>query len=140
MTTDTVRRPAPTPGDLAAQDQARRAAQMLAPGTLVRGERFRPLYERGIRASGMTPHSRLVALTLLTFASAHTGELPAERQPYLDGLADATGLNHGQVVVQLRVLESRGWVHRDPASSAAYEQAVLRPVIPRHALAQLRAH
>jgi hypothetical protein len=139
VTTETVRRPVPTPRDLAARDEARRAVELLAPGTLVRGERFRPLFEQGIRTSRMTPHARLVALTLLTFASASTGELPLERQPYLDGLCDATGLNRGQVVVQLRVLESRGWVLRHPASPPAYEQAVLRPVIPRHALARLRA-
>ncbi|WP_425244822.1 hypothetical protein [Streptomyces sp. NEAU-NA10] len=139
MTTDTVHRPTPTPRDIAARDEARRAVEMLAPGTLVRGERFRPLYERGIRTSRMTPHSRLVAFTLLSFASASTGELPIERQPYLDGLVDATGLNRGQVAVQLRVLESRGWVRRHPASPSAYEHAVLRPVIPRHALEQLRA-
>ena len=139
MTTDTIHRSVPTPRDVANRDEARRAADLLAPGTLLRGERFRPLYEQGIRASRMTPHSRLVALTLLTFANAGTGDLPRERQPYLGGLAEATGLNHGQIVVQLRTLESRGWVQRNLASPAAYEYAVLRPVIPRYVLARLRA-
>ena len=137
MTTEAVRHPSPR--DLAAREEARRAVEMLAPGTLVRGERFRPLFERGIRNSNMTPHSRLVAFALLSYASGNSGELPLERQPYLDGLVQATGLNRGQVVVQLRVLESRGWVLRDSASPPAYEQAVLRPVIPRYVLAQLRA-
>jgi hypothetical protein len=139
VTTDIIRRPVPTPRDVAARDEARRAVEMLAPGTILRGERFRPLYERGIRGSRMTPHARLVALALLQFANAGTGELPPERQPFLEGLVDATGLNAGQVVVQLRVLESRGWVRRHPASPAAYEQALLRPVIPRCVLDQLRA-
>lgn len=136
MTTQT---PMPTPGDLAAQATARRAAEMIAPGGLLRGERFRPLFERGIHASGMVPHARLVALALLAFANGGTGDLPLERQPYLAGLVDATGLTSGQVVVQLRALESRGWVRRDSSRSARYEEARLRPVIPRHALERLRA-
>jgi len=139
VTTEAPSRPVPTPGDLAARQKARRAAELLEPGTLHRGERFRPLFEQGVRASKMTPHARLVALTLLTFANAGTGELPPERQPFLDGLTEATGLNRGQVVVQLRVLETRGWVRRHPASPPAYEQALLRPVIPRFALDRLRA-
>ncbi|MGI3230594.1 hypothetical protein ACRJ4B_49920 [Streptomyces sp. GTA36] len=137
MTTQTPR--VPTPRDLVARDSARRAAEMIAPGTLLRGERFRPLFERGIHTSGMTPHTRLVALALLAFANGGTGDLPAERQPYLAGLVEATGLTTGQVVVQLRALEARGWIHRDSSGSARYEEALLRPVIPRHALERLRA-
>lgn len=134
MTTEASRCPVPTPGEFA----ARRTADMIKPGTLVRGERFRPLFEQGIRAAGMTPHTKLVALTLLTFATASTGEVPIERQPYLAGLVAATGLNRGQVVVQLHALESRGWVMRHKASPPAYEKAVLRPVIPRYVLDRLR--
>ncbi|MEU9645519.1 hypothetical protein [Streptomyces sp. NPDC048188] len=129
----------PTPRDVAERRRPESIADRLAPGSLLRGERFRPLYEQGIRASRMTPHARLVAFTLLSYASARTGELPADRQPFLPGLVDATGLNAGQVVVQLRVLESRGWVRRDPAGPHLYEEAVLRPVLPRYVLAQLRA-
>lgn len=140
MTTDlTIPRTIPTPRDVAERRRPESIADRLAPGSLLRGERFRPLFEQGIRASQMTPHSRLVAFTLLSYASARTGELPAERQPFLGGLVAATGLNAGQVVVQLRVLESRGWVQRDPAGPHLYEEAVLRPVIPRYVLAQLRA-
>ncbi|MFJ6905578.1 hypothetical protein [Streptomyces griseoluteus] len=139
MTAETPTRPVPTPGDLAARQQGRGAAELIQPGTLVRGERFRPLFEQGVRASRMAPHARLVAFTLLSYASARTGELPPERQPFLDGLVEATGLTRGQVVVQLRVLEARGWVRRHPASPSAYEQALLRPVIPRFALDRLRA-
>ncbi|MFJ8804219.1 hypothetical protein [Streptomyces sp. NPDC102487] len=135
MTTELRR---PTPLDVANLRAAQRLEQLLAPGTLMKGERFRPLYEQGIRASGMTPHARLVALTLLTYATASTGDLPEERQPYLEGLVAATGLNSGQVVVQLRVLEQRGWVRRSRTGSALYEFALLRPVIPRIELARLR--
>ncbi|MFG3154257.1 hypothetical protein ACGF7W_19685 [Streptomyces sp. NPDC048219] len=134
-----ARRAVPTPRDVAEKALPRRAADLLTPGSLLRGERFRPLYEQGLRGSAMTPHTRLVAWTLLSYASARTGDLPADRQPFLAGLVAATGLNPGQVVVQLRVLEQRGWVQRDPASPHAYEQAVLRPVIPGYVLAQLRA-
>ncbi|MFF0510984.1 hypothetical protein [Streptomyces sp. NPDC004250] len=140
MTTETPVRPSvPTPRDLAERRRPLSARELLGPGSLLRGERFRPLFEQGLRGSRMTPHARLVAYTLLSYASARTGELPAERQPFLAGLVAATGLNPGQVVVQLHVLESRGWVQRDLASPRAYEQAVLRPVIPRYVLAQLRA-
>jgi hypothetical protein len=139
VTTDTLPRLIPTPRDVAEGRRPESIADRLAPGSLLRGERFRPLFEQGIRGSRMTPHSRLVAFTLLTFASARTGELPPERQPFLAGLVAATGLNAGQVVVQLRVLETRGWVQRDPASPHRYEEALLRPVIPRYVLAQLRA-
>lgn len=137
MTTEVHHRP--TPRDVANLRASHRMEELLKPGTLVRGERFRPLFERGIRTSGMTPHARLVALTLATFASASTGELPKERQPFLDGLTGATGLNRGQVVVQLRVLEQRGWIRRDLTGSPLYEVALLRPVIPRLELARLRA-
>ncbi|WP_406420870.1 hypothetical protein [Streptomyces sp. NBC_00842] len=133
----------PSPADLAANSPAHRRAQsrladMLAPAQLEPSARFRVEFGRAIRASGMTPHSRLVALTLSTFANYRTGHIAAQQQPGLHGLAQATGLTAGQVVVALRALESRGWVSR--TGSRAYEDAELRPHIPQHAVASLRHH
>ncbi|MEV7712318.1 hypothetical protein [Streptomyces sp. NPDC088270] len=130
----------PSPADLAANAAARRRAaarqaDLLAPAVLNRGERFRPLYNAAIRESGMNPHTRLVALVLATFGNSRTGRVA--EQPGLHRLAAGTGLAAGQVVVALRVLETRGWVqHTGPAR---YEDAVLQPAIPAHAMPRLRA-
>lgn len=109
---------APTPLDL-----ARRAHAPIAQGA------FREVFQRGIRTSRMTPQTRLVALTLATYASAG-GDIPAEDQPGLHGLAAATGLSAGRVVVQLQILEQRGWLGR--SGGARYESAVIRLAVPPH--------
>ncbi|REE62163.1 hypothetical protein BX257_4776 [Streptomyces sp. 3212.3] len=135
-TAEATHRQTPTPGDLAQKQVARRLAALLAPGVLTKEERFRPLYDRGIRTSSMTPHTRLVAWALLSYANARTGEV--KQQPRLEGLMEATGLNAGQVVVQLRALEQRGWLQH--TGSPRYEDADLRPVIPSGELRRLRSH
>ncbi|MFE4649316.1 hypothetical protein [Streptomyces sp. NPDC056707] len=139
MTTATAQRP-PSPADLAAKSPARRRAQsrladMLAPANLEPGARFRVEFGRAIRASGMTPNSRLVALTLALFGNYRTGHIPTRTQPRLHGLAQATGLSAGQVVVALRALEGRGWV--SCTGSRDYDEAELRPRIPQHAVPSL---
>lgn len=138
MTTAAAPRP-PSPGDVADRLRTRRAAermaQMLAPAELRPKEAFRGLFGRAIRDSGMTPHTRLVALVLATYGHHQTGRI--RTQPGLHGLAAGTGLTAGQVVVALRVLESRGWVSR--SGPAAYERTELQPHIPNHVMDQLRA-
>ncbi|MFJ8863647.1 hypothetical protein ACIRD8_35170 [Streptomyces sp. NPDC102451] len=130
----------PSPADLARRSPARRRAadrlsEMLAPAVLAPGERFRPLYDIAVRTSGMTAQTRLTALTLATYANARTGRMG--QQPGLHGLATATGLSAGQVVVALRVLEGRGWVRR--TGPMPYETALLQPVIPTHSMGRARA-
>ncbi|MCY0921869.1 MULTISPECIES: hypothetical protein [unclassified Streptomyces] len=115
--------PSPTPLDV-----ARRA---LSPAGL--GSRpSRAAFEQGIRTSGMTPHTRLVALTLCTFASL-SGDISRDDQPGLHGLVASTGLTAGQVAVQIRILEERGWVARLHGTGHKYETAVLRLAVPRYA-------
>ncbi|MGW1813311.1 hypothetical protein ACWCQM_07030 [Streptomyces sp. NPDC002125] len=137
MTTAAEHRP--SPADLALRSPARRRAEhrlteMLAPAVLAPGERFRPLYDIAVRTSGMTAQTRLTALTLATFANGRTGRMA--RQPGLHGLAIATGLSAGQVVVALRALEQRGWVKR--TGPMPYETANLQPVIPTHSMGRAR--
>lgn len=115
---------APTPLDI-----ARRA---LAPAL---GNSFRSRYEQGVRCSGMTPQTRLVALTLASLSSA-TGAIEDSDQPGLLGLVEATGLSAGRVAVQLRVLESRGWLL--PLRGARYETARLQLALPQHVAVRLR--
>ncbi|WP_423833328.1 hypothetical protein [Streptomyces manipurensis] len=90
----------PTPLDV--------ATRALQPATGL-GNTFRARYQQGIRTSPMNPHTRLVALTLASLAS-DTGEIPSAAQPGMSGLADATGLPLRQVVVQVRTLQTRGWL------------------------------
>ena len=129
----------PTPAVLAARSPARkraadRLAAQLAPAVLAPGERFRPLYDIAIRTSGMTARTRLTALTLGTYANGRSGRVTV--QPGLHGLAAATGLTVCQVIVALRVLESRGWGRStEPVNR---ETAVLQPVIPTHSMSRAR--
>ncbi|MFJ2209365.1 hypothetical protein [Streptomyces microflavus] len=132
----------PSPADLASRTRAaRRQADLLAPADLGPRGRFRWAFTEGIHRSGMTPHSRLVALTVASYANAQRGFIKDERQPGLERLAADTGLAVAQVAVALRVLESRGWVSvtrpftHDGRSLHTYVQ----PHIPRHAMDQLGA-
>ncbi|CAM5628178.1 hypothetical protein ACTFBT_16260 [Streptomyces microflavus] len=134
--------PRPSPADLASRTRAaRRQADLLAPAELGPKQRFRWAFTQGIRQSGMTPHSRLVALTVAAYGNAQQGRIQDKRQPGLDQLAADTGLAVAQVAVALRVLESRGWVSvtrpftHDGRSLHTYVQ----PHIPRHAMDQLGA-
>lgn len=110
--------PIPTPLDV--------ASRALQPATGL-GATFRARYQQGIRCSRMIPQTRLVALTLASLAS-DTGKIPADAQPGLAGLAAATGLRPGQVAVNLRTLETRGWL--SPLHGARYEVAVFELVLP----------
>ncbi|MGW2580809.1 hypothetical protein ACWCYZ_05630 [Streptomyces virginiae] len=109
--------PVPTPLDV--------VTRALQPASGL-GATFRARYQQGIRRSPMTPHTRLVALTLASLAS-DIGEIPADAQPGLAGLASATGLRIGQVAVQLRVLESRGWL---TGRGTRHERAVFQLALP----------
>ncbi|MGA5472562.1 hypothetical protein ACPCUK_27785 [Streptomyces arboris] len=137
MTTATRR---PSPADLANPSPnvraARRQADLLAPVELGPKRRFRWAYTLGIRRSGMTPHSRLVALTVAQYGNAQNGRINDERQPGLHRLAQDTGLPSGQVLVALRVLESRGWVSitRPFTHDGRGLHTHVQPHIPRHAL------
>ncbi|EYT83972.1 hypothetical protein CF54_04155 [Streptomyces sp. Tu 6176] len=148
----------PTPGDLARRTPASAvpapqpratapraartvtAADLIAPGRLRHGELLRHTYQRGMRISGMTPATRLVALTLLGYAHGKTGLLN-KHAPNTDQLANATGLSAGQVRVQLEILTQRGWLtQHTPASGPRQGQHVLQLCIPAAALHQVRTH
>ncbi|MEW2635974.1 hypothetical protein AB0903_31130 [Streptomyces sp. NPDC048389] len=103
-------------------------------------EPFRLLWERGIRRSSLTPHHRLVALTLATHATYDTGAIPGSRQPLLDGLVAETRLSRGQVAVALTALLERGWIRRGSARAKylAYEVCPMRLAIPALLLPALR--
>ncbi|OKK06440.1 hypothetical protein AMK26_10505 [Streptomyces sp. CB03234] len=133
--TTTPTRPRPTPLDLAnaAADRA------LTRGAVVTDEPFRLLWEKGILRSPLIPHHRLVALALASRADYATGRIPADRQPFLDGLVADTQLNRGQVAVALNVLLQRGWVRRAAKDRyRAYESARLRLTIPALLLKGMR--
>ncbi|MGP3686497.1 hypothetical protein ACTVZO_17625 [Streptomyces sp. IBSNAI002] len=110
--------PIPTPLDV--------ASRALQPATGL-GSTFRARYQQGIRCSRLIPNSRLVALALASLAS-DDGEIPAKAQPGLAGLVATTGLKPGQVAVNLRALESRGWLAR--LHGAQYERAVFELALP----------
>lgn len=135
MTTPT--RPRPTPLDLANRHANR--ALTRAGDRLASDEPFRVLWERGIRRSTLTPHHRLVALTLASHADYTTGEIPKSQQPYLGGLVTETGLKAGQIAVALTVLLERGWIRRAARDQhRAYEKTPLRLAIPALLLDGLR--
>ncbi|MEU2450082.1 hypothetical protein ABZ605_08485 [Streptomyces sp. NPDC012765] len=116
--------PIPTPLDV--------ASRALQPAAGL-GTEFRTLYQQGIRSSLMVPQTRLVALTLASLAT-DTGQIPADAQPGLAGLAAATGLRPGQVAVNLRALETRGWL--SPLHGERYDAAVFRLTLPLYVRAR----
>ncbi|MFE5675076.1 hypothetical protein ACFQ7B_07700 [Streptomyces erythrochromogenes] len=115
----------PTPLDV-----ARRA---LAPAPV--DGTYRVRYIQGIRCSRMHPHTRLVALTLASYAGPN-GTIADADQPGLLGLVEATGLTAGRIAVQLRTLEGRGWIR--PVRGARYEVAHLALALPQYRADQLR--
>src|SRR5690606_1126765 len=70
-------------------------------------------YERAIRRSSLPPSSRLLALTIATWADVRTGIIPDRYMPSLTVLEAATGLSRKTVRAHLDVLEAEGWVARD---------------------------
>ncbi|WP_282686297.1 MULTISPECIES: hypothetical protein [unclassified Streptomyces] len=77
-------------------------------------------YERAVRHSDLPSLSRLLALTVATWADVRTGTIPDRLQPSLTTLEDATGMVRASVRTHLNKLEAGGWLKRDrPAVAAA---------------------
>lgn len=70
-------------------------------------------YERAIRDSELPPLSRLLTLTLATWADVKTGLIPARLTPSLSMLESATGMDRSTVRRHLNKLEADGWVGRN---------------------------
>jgi DNA-binding transcriptional ArsR family regulator len=69
-------------------------------------------YERSIRSSDLPPLSRLLALTLATWADVKTGVIAARHTPSLSTLEEGTGMDRSTVRRHLNKLEAAGWVKR----------------------------
>lgn len=82
-------------------------------------------YERAVRVSGLPPMSRLLALTLATWADVRTGVIPPRLMPSLSTLESCTGMARGSVRTHLDRLEGDGWVtrKRPPVAAARAEKA-----------------
>lgn len=76
-------------------------------------------YERAVRNSELPSLSRLLALTVATWADVRTGRIPDHLQPSLTTLEDATGMARASVRKHLDTLEGGGWLGRDRPSAAA---------------------
>jgi hypothetical protein len=76
-------------------------------------------YERAIRSSELPPLSRLLTLTLATWADVKTGIIPAHLTPSLSVLEAATGMDRSTVRRHLNKLETDGWLGRDRPNIAA---------------------
>lgn len=77
-------------------------------------------YERAVRSSDLPSLSRLLALTLATWADVRTGRIPPRLTPSLTTLEGATGMARASVRNHLNKLEAEGWIVRDrPAVAAA---------------------
>lgn len=76
-------------------------------------------YERAVRSSDLPPLSRLLALTLATWADVRTGRIPQRLTPSLTTLEGATGMARASVRTHLNKLEAAGWLVRDRPSVAA---------------------
>lgn len=76
-------------------------------------------YERAVRSSDLPSLSRLLALTIATWADVRTGRIPDRLQPSLTVLEEATGMARASVRNHLNKLEGAGWVLRDRPSVAA---------------------
>ncbi|MEV1020676.1 hypothetical protein [Streptomyces sp. NPDC050264] len=156
MTTP-VTRSMPTPGDLArrtprpsltparapqprpatAPEHTTSAADLAGPGRLQSDEVLRTVYQHGIRISGTTPHTRLIALTLLGNAHHRSGLVNRFVNP--EQLAAATGLDIAQVHVQLEILTQRGWLTtRAPHSGPRQGQQVYQLCVPQAVLLRIR--
>jgi hypothetical protein len=76
-------------------------------------------YERSVRSSDLPSLSRLLALTLATWADVRTGRIPQRLTPSLTALEGATGMARASVRTHLNKLEAEGWLIRDRPSVAA---------------------
>lgn len=76
-------------------------------------------YERAVRSSDLPSLSRLLALTLATWADVRTGRIPPRLTPSLTTLEGATGMARASVRNHLNKLEEAGWVVRERPTVAA---------------------
>lgn len=76
-------------------------------------------FERAVRASSLPPLSRLLALTIATWADVRTGVIPERLMPSLTSLEKSTGMARGSVRTHLDNLEAGGWLDRNRPSVAA---------------------
>lgn len=76
-------------------------------------------YERAVRSSDLPSLSRLLALTLATWADVRTGRIPPRLTPSLTTLEGATGMARASVRTHLNKLEAAGWVVRERPTIAA---------------------
>ena len=83
-------------------------------------------YERAVRSSELPPLSRLLALTVATWADVKTGVIPDRLTPSLTTLESATGMARASVRKHLDNLEDGGWLKRDRPSVAAARSAKAR--------------
>jgi hypothetical protein len=80
-------------------------------------------YERAVRSSDLPSLSRLLALTVATWADVRTGIIPERLQPSLTTLEEATGMVRASVRTHLNKLEDGGWlVRKRPAVAAARKE------------------
>lgn len=76
-------------------------------------------FERAVRSSELAPLSRLLALTVATWADVRTGIIPDRLQPSLTTLEESTGVVRATVRTHLDKLEDGGWLKRTRPSVAA---------------------
>lgn len=76
-------------------------------------------YERAIRSSELPSLSRLLALTVASWADVRTGVIPDRLMPSLTTLEGATGMARASVRTHLNNLEGGGWLDRTRPSVAA---------------------
>ena len=67
-------------------------------------------YERAIRRSGLPPLSRLLALTIATWADVETGSIARKNQPAQSVLLEATGMSKSSFLSHRKTLCDAGWI------------------------------
>ncbi|MFJ3141664.1 hypothetical protein ACIPJM_04335 [Streptomyces halstedii] len=70
-------------------------------------------FERAIRRSELPPLSRLLALTIATWADAETGLISRRNQPAQSVLLEATGMSKSAFLAHRKNLVDGGWVRCD---------------------------
>ncbi|MGY1498588.1 hypothetical protein ACW4TU_18645 [Streptomyces sp. QTS52] len=132
--------PQPAPQPAAQEPRTPAVGDSIEPGRLRRDEHLRTLYSQAIRISRLLPNTRLVALTLLSYAHFNTGLIGARYQPTDDELAEATGLHADQVRGQVEILRQRGWCRaRTITDGPRAGETALKLTVPALVLEQLRA-
>ena len=76
-------------------------------------------FERAVRSSDLPSLSRLLALTLATWADVRNGRIPPHLTPSLTTLEGATGMVRASVRTHLNKLEAAGWIVRERPTVAA---------------------